>query len=171
MLKISSDLIAETEGALALVTEDKARLIINLSEISSELTAVDQLNSFRMANKQLANTKNAKARGVTWLVLAVNQLTQKVVVKNEYTEKQEAIAVYGLIEKTLAEIKGINVLMVSVGSMSKLSETYPNYVGDCTQFVDLLMSFISQQPQNPSPSSSSLTKKRPSFLSREFSIS
>lgn len=140
LLKITSDLIANEEGAISLTDKEVNVKTIELRGIERDLNAIDRLNSFEMINDQIDIVSKKLRMGQ--IVLVVDEKEKKVIEKYKITEQKNAAAIYDFLEKTYAEIEGNNVLLVSVESIAKLAKAYPNYVGDCSQFAELLQQWV-----------------------------
>lgn len=143
LFKIMSDLIAFDEGFIHLKKSLYERKKTDLKMLENKLNAIQRLQSFNMLNDQLSeNEKNNK--DIEWMVLVVNLNNGKRSIEQKFLEdnKKKAIIIYDQFEKFYSEISGFNVLLISVSSIINLSKAYPNYAGDCSQFIKLINRFL-----------------------------
>jgi len=136
LLAIMSRYIADKEGVSPLDSESKARDTKRLQQLNRELKAVDHLNSFRIMGQQALIPEDAKGN-----VLFVFQSGKTSEVQQYFFEERDrAVALVALnsLESTYGTQADRNVLLVSTKALSSLSTAYPNYIGDCQQFIKLL---------------------------------
>lgn len=136
LLICMSDYIADKENVIVLTSEKKQEISQKLIELNNELHAIQQLESFQMMNKKLETLiDNNKPQHVLFLI---NEAKQTILLEEVYEKEKPAIARYNLIEKTFTGIENLNALLVSTEKMSSISQAYPNYAGDCSEFITLL---------------------------------
>lgn len=136
LLAIMSRYIADKEGVSPLDSESKASDTQRLQQLNRKLKAVDHLNSFRMMGQQVLIPEDAEEN-----VLFVFQSGETREIQRYFLSVRErtiALSVLNSLESSYGTHSGFNVLMVSTKALSSLSTAYPNYIGDCQQFVELL---------------------------------
>ncbi|HBV77626.1 MULTISPECIES: RelA/SpoT domain-containing protein [Vibrio] len=136
LLIFMSDYIADKEGIITLSEEERSSISLRLSQLNDELHAASHLESFQMMTKKLESiiTDNKKQ----YILFLIEETEKKVLLEEIYNKEKEAIARYNLIEKAFTGIDSLNALLVSSEKMSSINKAYPNYAGDCSEFIKLL---------------------------------
>lgn len=136
LLIYMSDYIADKEKIIVLTDQEKQATNHRLIELNNELHAIHRLESFQMMNKKLQILiSDSKHQHVLFLI---NEAEQEILLEEVYDKEKQAIARYNLIEKTFTGFEHLNALLVSTEKMSSISQAYPNYAGDCSEFITLL---------------------------------
>lgn len=142
LLICMSDFIADKEGIIELTTEEKYVISKKLIQLNNELHAMQHLESFEMMNKKLQTLiANDKPQHVLFLI---DELKQEILLEEVYDKEKRAINRYNLVEKTFTGFEHLNALLVSTEKMSSIRQAYPNYAGDCSEFIKLLNSAMNK---------------------------
>ncbi len=135
LLSIMSRYIAGLEEEHEFTCEEQQKDAESLTQLNDELNALVLLKSFNLMSKEVVTCSNDK---ISHVLLIIDENTQKRVFRHDFNEYSSAISVYNEIEKIAQGYQGLNAILVSTKNMSQLSEAYPNYLGDCASFVELL---------------------------------
>lgn len=116
----------------------------NYDEIIQELKDVCKANNILAKLSAIRTATQAivrKGNNATYYILTLNFQTHKVIIQG-YDEKELelATAAYKALESEVN--KGINVVLVSAGSINDLKSAYPNYFTDIGQFVRKIGSLV-----------------------------
>lgn len=142
LLSIMSDFIADAENIITLTTAQKQCYAGKLRELDQKLKAVNRLKSFKMVSERI----DAKSEGTRHVLLVVNGNSQQVKLQEIYEDHAQAIGAYNHIEKVVANIDGLNALLVSTKNLDELADAYPNYIGDCASFIEILCDAMKEYP-------------------------
>ncbi|MBE8168097.1 MAG: hypothetical protein HAW66_07005 [Shewanella sp.] len=135
LLSIMSTFIAVQEGTMSLSSSEKSHYSQQLRQLDSELCAIKHLTSFKMMSKSIYNVPASNEGHV---ILIVDENSLEVKLKKVFENEAQAISIYNNIEKVITGMEGVNTLLVSTKSLDLLAEAYPNYIGDCSSFIDIL---------------------------------
>jgi putative GTP pyrophosphokinase len=135
LLSIMSQHIADVEGAIELTASAKLTNAQELKRIDGELCAVTRLRSFNMMTERIeADSKSNKGH----VLLIVNESEMNIIVQKVFSNQAHATYVYNEMERVVDNIEGVNTLLVSTQNLGELSDAYPNYIGDCASFIEIL---------------------------------
>ncbi|MEZ8746863.1 RelA/SpoT domain-containing protein [Vibrio sp. 10N.261.49.A5] len=135
LLALMSQHIADTEGAITLTASQKLSNALQLQELNDELCAVTRLTSFKMMSENIeADPKVTKGH----VLLVVNEFSMEVAVQKVFENQAQATSVYNEMERIVGSINGISTLLVSTQNLGDLADAYPNYIGDCASFIEVL---------------------------------
>ncbi len=134
LLSIMSDFIAEAEGIIELPNLQKELYVSRLKKLNTDLNALQRLTSFKMASEII----DTKVTSTGHVLLIVNSKTLDVLVQKVFPQQDHAISAYNDVETFVASIDGLSALLVSTQNLDQLSEAYPNYIGDCASFIEIL---------------------------------
>lgn len=135
LLSIMSKFIAEAEDTLEISESDKVAYSTRLTRLNGELNAIQRLHSFKMMSEEIVEKTKSQSGHV---LIIVNENNQTVIFQKVFDKQSIAIAMYNEVEKVVANLDGVNSLLVSTRNLDQLSEAYPNYIGDCASFITLL---------------------------------
>lgn len=133
LLSLMSKHIADQEGAITLTSPNKLANATRLAQLNRDLCAVSRLTSFKMMSETI-ESKTSKGH----ILLIINENTLEVLLQTVYDNEAKAILMYNEAEKIIANIAGVNTLLVSTHNLGELADAYPNYIGDCTSFINVL---------------------------------
>ncbi len=135
LLSIMSKYIADLEGTIQLSETDKISYAKKLKKLDKKLSAVDRLKLFKIISKKIeAESGSAKDH----VILIVDEKSLKVIGQKVFDNQARAIIVFNNIEKMTASLDNINTLLVSTKNLDQLADAYPNYIGDCASFIEIL---------------------------------
>lgn len=139
LLSIMSKIIADSESIIKLTLSEKKDFSQRLQVLDKELNAVNRLKSFNMMTEELAfNQKDCH------VLLVIDETAPQVLFQKVYEQQAEAIAAYNEVEKIIANLDGLNSLLVSSKNLDQLGDAYPNYMGDCASFIQLLLAAMEE---------------------------
>lgn len=135
LFSIMSQHIADAEGIIDLTVRAKLDNAEELKKIDRELCAVTRLESFKMVSEKIeVDSKSTKGH----VLLIVNESEMNILVQKVFDNQAHATYIYNEMERVVDSIEGINTLLVSTQNLDELSDAYPNYIGDCASFIDIL---------------------------------
>ena len=136
LLSLMSRYIADIEGAIELPQQEKDQLSIRLRELNAEIDALDKLKTFKILSEEVKAYPNDQNR---YVLLLIDEDFLKLVHIKKFESDTQAVAAYNAAEMvTTQSDRKINTVLVSTEDMGQLSEAYPNYLGDCAEFIKLL---------------------------------
>ncbi len=82
------------------------------------------------------------------IILIVDEKSLKVIGQKVFDNQARAIIVFNNIEKMTASLDNINTLLVSTKNLDQLADAYPNYIGDCASFINILRKAMNYKDAN-----------------------
>ena len=135
LLAIMSKYIADAEGIVPLSAKDKVVFSDKLKRLNEGLNAVSRLKSFKIMSEKVESLGD---NGAEHILLIVDEQKQHLLISQKFENRAQAISVYNEAENITRSADGINTLLVSTKDMGQLAEAYPNYLGDCAAFIEIL---------------------------------
>lgn len=136
LLLLMSNYIAEKEKSIKLTKKEKNTIKNKLKLLNDQLNSINRLSSFEMMTKELRDLLEKEKN--KYVLFLVNEHKLKVLLKKTFDNENEAINYYNEIEKDCSEISRLNAVLVSIDKMDSISKAYPNYIGNCSEFISLL---------------------------------
>lgn len=140
LLSIMSQYIADAEGAINLSGSDKEAMAQRLREINEDINAAAKLQTFKIMSKEVDSCCDDTTKHI---LLTVDEETRQLVSKHEFSDQATAIFIYNEVEKLTQSLANINTVLISTKNMGQLKEAYPNYLGDCASFIEILKEAMS----------------------------
>lgn len=135
LLSIMSRYIASAEGAISLSDHERTVSSCRLIELDREINALNRLRSFNLLSEKLEGCHND---AIEHVLIVIDEESLKLLYSEEFESYGQAISVYNAAEKMTRSHSKLNTLLISTKNMGQLSEAYPNYLGDCASFIELL---------------------------------
>ena len=152
---LMSAAIAAMEKAPAVpgTPSDHKELTRQIAELATRLDVVDKLMAY---NVTLENTK--KEKNVKYYVVKLD-FNARLVHYSAFgkLESEDANAFYTATESSISENDNIQVVLVSVDSLTALKRAYPNYFLDTKRFAELVTRAVSGRYPAPQVPTSQLS--------------
>ncbi|UJB70635.1 hypothetical protein HRE53_06035 [Acaryochloris sp. 'Moss Beach'] len=103
--------------------------------VANKLNVIDRLQAFSVAANSISNNK--KSGNYHIVILDPNQKTVSI---ESFGRRKldEATKTYSEYEKEISDVEGIQIVLVSTGSIDSLRQAYPNYFLDTHDFIKVM---------------------------------
>jgi ppGpp synthetase/RelA/SpoT-type nucleotidyltranferase len=122
-------------------TPKPSELAAEIRKLDKKLSVLTTLGGLRVVVKETATMPNART-----FLLKLDTRQQEVII-NAYTAQQSKLASKELLEREqeFANDDAVQVVLVSVDSLSTLRSAYPNYYLDTTEFMTIVQEVMGLQ--------------------------
>jgi hypothetical protein len=132
-----SDVIAGNEGCNELTDSRRTEIKNKLKYLNNKVKAVNKLESFKLVSEKIDfNTSSQNSYYI--VVIGLEKGSIKVIAEQAYDNEHKAMLIYNNIEQVVSSMENTNTLMVATKDISSLGDAYPNYLGDCQAFIEML---------------------------------
>ncbi|MGR5464941.1 RelA/SpoT domain-containing protein [Photobacterium damselae] len=136
ILSIVSHQISHKEGVACISDEECLDNAKRLEQLDRDINAIHKLHSFEIVSEAIIKEKLINE--VEYALLVVDIKKRDLIGIQGFDNYGDAISKYDDIERLVSFMPSINVLLVSTERMRDLKGAYPNYLGDCLSFVNLM---------------------------------
>lgn len=137
LLSLMSDVIAGNEGCNELTDSRRTEIKNKLKYLNNKVKAVNKLESFKLVSEKIDfNTSSQNSYYI--VVIGLEKGSIKVIAEQAYDNEHKAMLIYNNIEQVVSSMENTNTLMVATKDISSLGDAYPNYLGDCQAFIEML---------------------------------
>ncbi len=137
LLRLMSEVIAGNEGCIDVDAERRNVIRGKLKYLSKKVKANSKLRSFNLVSEQL-NSQASTLDKYYIIVIKISDGVIEVLAEHLYSDQREALLIFNNIEQVASSLGDLNALMVATKDISSLNDAYPNYLGDCQAFIEML---------------------------------
>ena len=137
LLRFMSEIIAGNEGGIPLDEARRHDIKGKLKYLVKKVKADSKLRSFKLVSEKLNSQTNSKD-GYYIVVIGFKDGVIMVLAEHAFEDENTALLIFNNIEQVASSLKDVNALMVATKDISSLSDAYPNYLGDCQAFIEML---------------------------------
>ncbi|RZF94461.1 hypothetical protein EXT42_01585 [Pseudoalteromonas sp. CO302Y] len=137
LLSLMSEVISGNEGCRKLTDTRRVEIKNKLKYLNNKVKAINKLRSFKLVSEKINSKINYK-NSYYIVVIGLEKGSIKVIAEQAYDNEHKAMLIYNNIEQVVSSMDNTNTLMVATKDISSLGDAYPNYLGDCQAFIEIL---------------------------------
>lgn len=138
LLSLMSEVIAFHEGCITLGEKRLKEIKNKLRYLDRKVKSINKLKSFKMVSESIY--LHGTGRNQYYIVvIGLDNDSVKVLAEQVFDDEYKALLIFNNIEKVASSMSDTNALMVATKDISSLSVAYPNYLGDCQAFTEMLI--------------------------------